>query len=317
MKLGDIYQTAIRVGRESDPRGPEGLKRSLEETQKEFDELKEKDRKFFDTERLTNPYHDTRIVNGSPDTEVKSLLVGIDMEVGELVLADRLREKRGLDLVLTHHPEGRALTRFYDVMWMQTDILHSVGVPITVAEGLLRERIKQVANRILPANHSRAADAARLLDLPFLCVHTPADNLVTRFLQNLFDGKKPNQVGEVVDMLMEIPEYRHFSAQGVAPEIVAGGGKNRCGGVMVDMTGGTEGSKDVFERLARTEIGTIVGMHMSEDHLKEAEKNHINVIIAGHMASDTIGINLFLDAVEKEEPLEIISTSGFERMRRS
>jgi putative NIF3 family GTP cyclohydrolase 1 type 2 len=317
VKLGDIYQTAIRVGREADPRGPEGLKRSLEETQKEFDELKEKDRKFFDTERLTNPYHDTRIVNGSPDTEVKSLIVGIDMEVGELVLADRLREKRGLDLVLTHHPEGRALTRFYDVMWMQTDILHSVGVPITVAEGLLRERIKQVANRILPVNHTRAADAARLLDLPFLCVHTPADNLVTRFLQNLFDGKKPNQVGEVVDMLMEIPEYRHFSAQGVAPEIVAGGGKNRCGGVMVDMTGGTEGSKDVFERLARTEVGTIVGMHMSEDHLKEAEKNHINVIIAGHMASDTIGINLFLDAVEKEEPLEIISTSGFERMRRS
>ena len=316
MKLGDIYKTAIRVGQEADPRGPEGLKRSLEETQKEFDELKEKDREFFDTERLTNPYHDTRIVNGSPDTEVKSLLVGIDMEVGELVLADRLREKRDLDLVLTHHPEGRALTRFYDVMWMQADILHSVGVPITVAEGLLRERIEQVANRVLPANHIRAADAARLLDLPFLCVHTPADNLVTRFLQDIFDAKKPNRVGEVVDMLMEIPEYRHFSALGVAPEIVAGGGKNRCGGVMVDMTGGTEGSKEAFERLARTEVGTIVGMHMSEDHLKEAEKNHINVIIAGHMASDTIGINLFLDAVEKEEPLEIISTSGFERMRR-
>ncbi len=317
MKLADIYKTAIRVGQEADPRGPEGLKRNLEETQKEFDELKEKDREFFDTERLTNPYHDTRIVNGSPDTEVKSILVGIDMEVGELVLADRLREKRDLDLVLTHHPEGRALTRFYDVMWMQADILHSVGVPITVAEGLLRDRIKQVANRILPANHTRASDAARLLELPFLCVHTPADNLVTKFLQDLFDEKKPNRVGEVVDMLMEIPEYRHFSALGVAPEIVSGGGKNRCGGVMVDMTGGTEGSKEAFERLARTEVGTIVGMHMSEDNLKEAEKNHINVIIAGHMSSDTIGINLSLDAVEKEEPMDITATSGFERIRRN
>ena len=58
---------------------------------------------------------------------------------------------------------------------------------------------------------------------------------------------------------------------------------------------GTEGSKEAFEKLARTEVGTIVGMHMSEDNLKEAEKNHINVIIAGHMSSDTIGINLILD----------------------
>jgi putative NIF3 family GTP cyclohydrolase 1 type 2 len=86
---------------------------------------------------------------------------------------------------------------------------------------------------------------------------------------------------------------------------------------MVDMTGGTEGSKEAFERLARTEVGTIVGMHMSEDNLKEAEKNHINVVIAGHMSSDTIGINLLLDEIDKVEPMEIISTSGFERIRRT
>ena len=86
---------------------------------------------------------------------------------------------------------------------------------------------------------------------------------------------------------------------------------------MVDMTGGTEGSKAAFEKLSRTEVGTIVGMHMSEDHLKEAEKHNNNVVIAGHMSSDTIGINLFLDEVEKVEPMEIISTSGFERIRRN
>lgn len=317
MKLGEMYQLAIRVGREADPRGPERLKKVLADTQREYDELKEKDREFFDTERLSNPYHDTRIINGSPDEEVGSVLVGIDMEVGELVLADRLKQKRSLDLVLTHHPEGRALTRFYDVMWMQADILHSMGVPITVAEGILRERVKQVANRVLPVNHNRAADAARLLDLPFLCVHTPADNLVTRHLGKLFDEKGPDKVGEVVDLLMEIPEYRHFAGLGAGPEIVSGAAKNRCGKVMVDMTGGTEGSKEAFERLASTDVGTIVGMHMSEDNLKEAEKNYINVVIAGHMASDTIGINLFLDEVDREGQMEVISASGFQRIPRT
>ena len=40
-----------------------------------------------------NPYADTRILYGDPDTEVSSILVGIDLEVGEVLLADRLREK--------------------------------------------------------------------------------------------------------------------------------------------------------------------------------------------------------------------------------
>jgi putative NIF3 family GTP cyclohydrolase 1 type 2 len=302
---------------EADPRGEQRLRKVLADTKKEYEALKENEKEFFDMERLEHPFHDTRIAFGSPEVEVKSILVGIDMEVGELVLADRLREKRSLDLVFTHHPEGRALTRFYDVMWMQADILHSMGVPITVAEGILKERVKQVANRVLPVNHTRASDAARLLDLPFLCVHTPADNMVTRFLQQLFDAKKAESVGEVMELLMEIPEYRHFASLGAGPEVVAGSEKNRCGKVMVDMTGGTEGSKEAFERLARTDVGTIVGMHMSEENLKEAEKNHINVVIAGHMSSDTIGINLILDEIDKVEPMEVISTSGFERIRRT
>lgn len=317
MKLGDIYQLAIQTGREADPRGPERLEKVLAGIKAEFEELAEEKKEFFDPERLTNPYHDTRIVYGSPDVEVKSILVGVDMEVGELVLADRLREKRALDLVLTHHPEGRALARFHEMMWMQADVLHSMGVPITVAEGILRERVKQVANRVLPINHTRAADAARLLDLPFLCVHTPADNLVTRHLQVLFDGKNPETVKEVMDLLMEIPEYRHYSRLGVAPEIASGAAGNRSGKIMVDMTGGTEGSKEAFANLARTEVGTVVGMHMSEEHIKEAEKNHINVVIAGHMASDAIGINLFLDRLDGQEQMEIIATSGFERIGRT
>ena len=69
-------------------------------------------------------------------------------------------------------------------------------------------------------------------------------------------------------------------------------------------------------KLARTEGGTVVGMHMSADNVKEAEKHHINVVIAGHMASDTIGINLFLDEIYRKEPMDVISTSGFERIRR-
>ena len=53
------------------------------------------------------------------------------------------------------------------------------------------------------------------------------------------------------------------------------------------MTGGTERlAADVREARDTSDIGTMVAMHLSEKHRKEAEKHHINVVIAGHMASD-------------------------------
>ena len=61
------------------------------------------------------------------------------------------------------------------------------------------------------------------------------------------------------------------------------------------MTGGTSGSKNIYEKLSQAGIGTIVGMHISEEHRKKAEENHVNVVIAGHISSDNLGLNLILD----------------------
>jgi putative NIF3 family GTP cyclohydrolase 1 type 2 len=60
-----------------------------------------------------------------------------------------------------------------------------------------------------------------------------------------------------------------------------------------------------------------VGMHLSEDHRKEAEKNHLNVVIAGHISSDTLGLNLLIDGLTKSESIEILDCSGFKRFSRS
>jgi hypothetical protein len=42
----------------------------------------------------------------------------------------------------------------------------------------------------------------------------------------------------------------------------------------------------------------------------------LNVVVAGHIASDTLGLNLLLDEVEKGGALDIVGASGFERIRR-
>ncbi len=318
MKLKELYKKAVEIGIENDPRGKQAVLRKLQENKKKYKELSKKEKKFFDEESLENPYSDTRILNGTSDEEIKSVLVGIDIEVGEIILANSLRERgKQIDAVIAHHPEGLPYAKLYDVMNMQSDILSRYGVPINVAESLMEGRIREVQRRLMPVNHTRAVDAARLIGLPFMSIHTPADNMVTTYLQKRFDKKSPHTLGDVVDTLMEIEEYREGIRNGAGPNILIGSQERKAGKIFVDMTGGTEGSKEIFRTLSTSGINTAVCMHLSEDHRKEAEKNHLNVIIAGHIASDNLGINLLLDRLKIDSQIDVIECSGFRRFERN
>jgi hypothetical protein len=317
VKLSDIYTRAIEAGIENDPRGQRIVLQELDTRKKTFQEIKTEQKEFFDLESLQNPYADSRILNGTGDEEINSILIGIDMDVGEILLADNLRGKgTSIDLLLSHHPSGSALANLYDVMQMQTDILNIFGVPINIAEALMDERIKEIERKLMPANHTRAVDAARLLKIPFMCLHTPADNMVATYLQKLFDEKKPYILSDILDILHDIPEYHSAKRDGMGPKIFLGSKDRKAGKIFVDVTGGTEGAKDIFQSLTTKGVNTIVGMHMSEEHRKEAEKSHMNVIIAGHISSDTLGLNLLLDEISRDNSLTIIECSGFKRFSR-
>lgn len=318
MKLAEFYRKAVDVGIGNDPRGRDAVEREIKKAAEASEKLQPEEKEFFDRESLNNPYSDTRILNGTGEEEVRSILVGIDIEVGEVLLSETLRRQgRSVDLILAHHPEGTAYANLYSVMYMQADILSRYGVPINVAEDLIEGRVKEVERRLMPVNHTRAVDAARLLRLPFLCLHTPADNMVVTFLQRRFDESKPDTLADVITMLRDIPEYRQAAKNGAGPNILLGSKTRRAGKIFVDMTGGTEGSKDIFSSLTASGVNTIIAMHLSEEHRKEAEKSHLNVVIAGHIASDNLGLNLLLDEVVRGTDINILECSGFFRTTRT
>jgi putative NIF3 family GTP cyclohydrolase 1 type 2 len=318
MKLKDFYKAVVETGIENDLRGREEVERLLAEEKRRFDKLDEKEREFYDRDRLFNPFSDTRVLNGDPDVELKKAIVGIDMEVGELLLTHLLNKdlEQKIHLVIAHHPEGFAQARLADVMKLQSDLLAACGINISVAEKLMEKRISEIERRLMPINHNRSVDVARLLGLPMVCIHTAADNCVALYLTRRIDEAKPARLKDLIDILRDIPEYRRSASLQLPPRIVSGSEESRCGKVFVDMTGGTEGAKEVFEKYAASGVSTLVGMHISEDHLENAKKANLNIVIAGHIASDTLGLNLLLDAVEKKGRLEYVCVSGFERVRR-
>ena len=317
MKLKHIYEIFIREGIKSDPRKPEQIRKTLQDKLKEYRKQRTAARKFFDSERFRNPYADLRILNGDPQLEVKRMLVGIDIDVGELVMADRMAQKgEGFDLVLAHHPKGIALAGLDDVMRLQTDLLVNLGINESIANDLMGKRIQEVARNLHSANHARVVDAANLLNIPLMCCHTPADNHVARYLQKLVDSQKPKTLGQIVQLLMQEPEYRSAAALQAGPQVLIGKAKSKAGKVLVDMTGGTEGSKDVFARLSQLGVQTLLGMHYSQEHFRRIKSEHINVVNAGHIASDNLGMNLILDRLTKKEDIEIVCCSGFRRFKR-
>lgn len=313
MEINEIYELAIDLGIESDLRGKEKVYKFLEKNKKKYELLNEKEKEFFDFETLKNPYSDTRILVDNNKSEIKKILTGIDIDGSELLLA----EKIGADLVIAHHPEGSALAGLHNVMGLQSEVLADYGIPINIAEALMKPRILEVERHISPCNHNKSVDFAKILKLDFMCTHTIADNLGAKFLYNIFENNKNIEtVGDVVSELLKIDEFKIAKKQGMGPIIFVGSEDNSCGKIAItEFTGGTSGSKEIYENMANAGIGTIIGMHINEEYRKEAEKYHINVVIAGHIASDSLGMNLFLDKLEKKG-IEIIPCSGLIRIKR-
>lgn len=315
MTIQQIYDFAIEMAIKSDPRGESLVRKRLEKAKKEYKELSEKKKKYYDVENLTNPYSDTRMYHGDPKKEVKKVLAGIDISSAEVLLFDRLNEKgMNLDLLIAHHPEGIALTALHETMDLQTDMYGDNGIPINVSHALMHGRMTDVQRKIHPTNYNQVIDTAKLLDVPFMSLHTIWDNLGNQFILDHIKGKDYDTVGEIIDDLMEIPEYQAAAKDKAGPLVVSGSEKSRAGKITVFYTGGTNPSKEIYIELAKTGVGTIIDMHMPEDAIKEMKKLHVNVINAGHMSSDSLGANLYFDELEKKG-VEVVACSGFIRVK--
>jgi len=306
MKLKDIYQLSLNLGIKADPRSKKRIKELIKKEKSKYKDLNKEEKEAFDTHRLKSPYADTRI-HHDLDKKVKKVLVGIDINVAELLLAKEL----GAETVICHHPIGASLSRLDQVMEMQADVLENYGIPINIAESLVKKRMEEVSREVAPANHYQVIDAAKLLGIQLINLHTPLDNLAYKTVKDKLEKDKPETINELIGSLKDFSEYREAIKLQMGPEIFVGSPENRSGKIAItEMTGGTGGSKDIYEKMGQYGIGTVVGMHIEEENRKNAEKHHINVVIAGHMASDSLGINLFLDELKKADKNIIIIPTG-------
>jgi putative NIF3 family GTP cyclohydrolase 1 type 2 len=178
------------------------------------------------------------------------------------------------------------------------------------------DRICEVGRGVHGMNHYQVVDVARILGINFINTHTITDNMVDEYIRLYLEKKNPYRIGELIDALMEIPEYQIATRQGAGPTLFAGSPKHRTGKFIVEMTGGTEPSNKLYEHFSRMGISTLVSMHIREASMEKAKEQGMNIVVAGHMSSDSLGMNLFLDELEKQG-IEIIPCGGLIRVSRN
>lgn len=254
--------------------------------------------------RETPPDSGVHVQGGS----VRRILATVDCDVSDLLMARLLR----CDAVLTHHPQGPAEIHGWTLIARQVEQMMECGVPAARAEAAIQRRMQSVELNSHARNYLRVVQAAGLLNLAFLNVHLPCDIITRRIVAErmaLFNRPESRAtVAEVVAALQDIPEHRRAATE---PKIRLGAPDRLAGRVAVGIAGYTNGGVDVLRTYFEAGVGTVLMMHFPEGDLREARDQKLagNLIVTGHMASDSIGINIYLDELERRG-LQVIRAGG-------
>jgi len=234
---------------------------------------------------------------------IRRVLVGIDMGTPELLLAKEL----GVDAVVAHHPQPAVLT-YPQMLWRHADLMIGYGVPEDEARRAAGEIVERFEVRTHAGNYDHAPSAARLLGIPYMNVHNPLDEVGRRRMaEAVEDIGSESTVGDVVDALMGIEEFR---AAPTSIEVRMGSASNRSGRVAVIHGAGSNGGYPVATACFRHGIGTVVYIHIDHGELQKLRaEEQGNLVVTGHIASDLVGINPFIEELERRG-VEVVRMSG-------
>ena len=219
---------------------------------------------------------------------IKRILMGVDMDTSELLLAKEL----GYDCVVSHHPRNTN-ANILEVLDQHILKLEALGVPRNKSQKLLAEKRDELSYRFHVSNSRRSESAAKLLNMPFMSIHTPADIIGETYIQDFLDekfvGKPETKLQDIVEALEEVCEYKNSERK---PVIRVGTKESYAGKIYVLMSGLTGPGADILKEYFEAGIGTLVMMHVPEGDAKKVKEQKIgNIIVAGHMSSDSLGLN--------------------------
>ena len=230
---------------------------------------------------------------------IRRVLFGIDAGVPELLLAQKMR----CDAVISHHPQGgTAILNFHRMFERHVELMVEAGVPRKEAELAVHKKRDALEVENHSRNYDHSVSVARLLKMPYMNIHAPLDEIGRQRMTKqvkLATDKNPNAaVGDIVKSLQTLSEFKNAQT---AIKIRLGKPSNEAGKVVVSHAAGTNGGYEVAKTFFRHGVGTLIYIHISSADLEHLKTDGFqNLIVTGHISSDSVGINPFLAELEKK-----------------
>jgi predicted Fe-Mo cluster-binding NifX family protein len=106
-------------------------------------------------------------------------------------------------------------------------------------------------------------------------------------------------VQEVVSALKELGEFKNAVTE---IKIRLGKPENPAGKVVVSHGAGTNGGYEIAKTYFKHDVGTVVYIHIGAGDLEKLKADGVgNLIVTGHTASDSVGINPLIKELEKRD----------------
>jgi hypothetical protein len=163
-----------------------------------------------------------------------------------------------------------------------------------ISEHIAKMSILELKRRIELRSHtqiySSIVDSAKILDMPLVNIHQPCDEYAKRVISQKIQNTNPNLVSELITALEEIPEFIKAETK---IQVVYGKPDSPVGKWVAVIAAGTNGGFQVAKSYFENGISTVLYFHIDYSDLAKLIESAIegNLIILGHLAGDSIGMN--------------------------
>jgi putative NIF3 family GTP cyclohydrolase 1 type 2 len=238
---------------------------------------------------------------------IRKVLVSIDVDVAELMLAKNL----GCDAVIAHHPIGEASINFHLVFDRHVDYMLEHGIPRQIAEEAVTKLKKRVALRTHTTIYTHTVAAAEKMGMPLVNIHLPCDELMRRRILAQLKSNKIENVSDIKSSVEQIPEFRKSATEVLVPY---GDPTSKAGRYALVVAAGTNGGYPVAKAYFEHGISTVIYLHVNGEDLAKLKEDKVsgNLVILGHLAGDSVGLNQLADALERKG-IEVVKLGILDR----
>lgn len=231
---------------------------------------------------------------------IKKVFVSIDVNTFDIYFAKIL----GCDCVLTHHPIGKSAVSFHKVFDRHVEYMVEKGIKKKLANSLVKDLKYKAYLKSHSLIYNDVISLAKSLKMPLLNIHQPLDEYMRKVILFKLYKSKLRSVSDLVKAIEEITEFKKALTRVI---ICNGKSSNEIGEWVLVIAAGSNGGYDIARTYYENNISTVIYLHIDYNELLKVKKDKRckNLVILGHLAGDSIGMNKICKELEKKE-IEVV-----------